>query len=96
MNAVSDQRDGAHGERGVEPAVQLGLRERAVRRIQKIIQVTKPTATIDISAAEALLRLEAEAGCEVKVSSAPNARLSADGGGDADPDRRAAGRGARS
>ena len=34
------------------------FRKRAVRRIQKTIQVTKPTAMIDSGAAEALLGLE--------------------------------------
>ena len=52
------------------------LRYRAVRRIQKIIQVTKTTATIDIRPPKrswaSKLRL-----FEVKVSSAPNARLTA-------------------
>ena len=43
-----DDRDRAHGERLLQAAAQLGRRSmRAARRIQKIIQVTKPTATID-------------------------------------------------
>ena len=57
-----------------------------MRRIQKIIHVTKATATIDISppkrSCASKLRL-----LEVKVSSAPNAEGQPDGGGDAEPDR---------
>ena len=67
------QGEGAHqrGRRRPCPAARSSM-NRAVRRIQKIIQVTKQTATIDIRppkrSCASKLRLR-----EVKVSSAPNA-----------------------
>ena len=60
---------------------------RAARAIQKIIQVTKPTATIDrmppISSWASKVSPRGP-----KVSSAPKARLTADRDADAEPDPR--------
>ena len=63
------------------------LRPRAARAIQKIIQVTKPTATIDrlppISSCASKVRPRGP-----KVSAAPKARLTRDGERDPGPDPR--------
>ena len=60
-----------------------------MRRIQKTIQVTKPTATIDSVPPSASCAVN-DSDAEEKVRTAPNARLSADGGADAGPDQRQA------